>query len=219
MKPRFRNRVEAGQLLAAKLAGYAGRPNLLVLGLARGGVLVAHEVAKQLGAPLDVLVVRKLGVPCNEELAIGAIAPGGVCYLNDDIIELLDIESDAIGVVRLREEHELERREQLYRGDRPPLTVAGRPIIVVDDGVATGASMHAAVMFLHQHGATRVVVAAPVIARDAYRQLEAVTSEVVALAVPENLGSVGQWFAAFDAASDEDVRQCVGLRPVHPGSS
>lgn len=205
----FRNRRDAGRRLAARLQSYAAREGVVVLGLARGGVPVAAEVATSLGAPLDVLVVRKLGVPCQEELALGAIAPGGVCVLNDALIDSLGIESDAIGAVRLKEQRELERREELYRENRPPLLLRGKTVIVVDDGIATGATMHAAVIYLHQQNPARVVVAAPVIAPDTFRQLEASADDVVAVLVPSELMSVGQWYDDFAPTSDDDVRRVL----------
>lgn len=216
MKAPFRDRLDAGRQLGAKLAHFAGTPGLLVLGLPRGGVVVAHEVARELRAPLDILVVRKLGVPCQEELAMGAIGPGGVCVLNDEVIDLLDIETDAIGVVRLREERELERRELLYRGNRPAPDLRGRTLIVVDDGIATGSSMQAAVLCLHQHDPGRVVVAAPVVSRDAVGPLQALQTEVVALITTDKLRSVGGWFEDFSATSDAEVCRLLGVPMTEP---
>lgn len=215
----FRNRREAGQLLAGRLQHYAGREGLIVLGLARGGVPVAGEIAERLGAGVDVLVVRKLGVPCQEELAMGAIAPGGVCVLNHDLIDSLGIESDSIGAVRLNEQRELERREALYREGRSPPLLKGKIVIVVDDGIATGATMHAAVVYLHQQNPARVIVAAPVIAPDSFRELETSADEVVAVIVPADLASVGQWYHDFAPTSDDEVRQVLrrSLRVVSPG--
>lgn len=212
---RFKDRIAAGQALAERLRIYAGREGVVVLGLARGGVPVAGEVARRLGAPLDVIVVRKLGVPCQEELAMGAIAPGGVCVLNDELIEALGIESDSIGVVRLKEQRELERREALYRGERPPLPLSGKIAIVVDDGIATGATMHAAVIFLHQQNPARLIVAAPVIAPDTFRTLAAAGDDVIAVIVPKELLSVGEWYDDFSATSDEEVRRVLtGATPA-----
>lgn len=209
MARRFINRIEAGQMLAERLQNYAGREGVVVLGLPRGGVPVAAEIARSLGAPLDVIVVRKLGVPCQEELAMGAIAPGGVCVLNDELIDSLGIESDSIGAVRLKEQRELERREKLYRGHRPALSLQGKIAIVVDDGIATGSTMHAAVVFLHQQRPARVVVAAPVIAPDTYRALTTSVDEVVAVIVPKELFSVGEWYDDFSATSDDEVRRVL----------
>ena len=214
MKAQFIDRTSAGRLLAGQLQNYAGQPGVIVLALPRGGVPVAYEVARQLGAPLDVLVVRKLGVPCQEELAMGAIAPGGVCALNDELIDMLDIEVDAIASVRLHEQQELDRRERLYRENRPPLDVHDKVVIVVDDGIATGATMHAAIAFLHQQNAARVVVAAPVIARDTFRELQSIATEVVAVNTPDELGSVGLWYEDFSPTSDEEVRRLLGIKEL-----
>lgn len=205
MKTLFCNRVEAGRLLVARLAGYAGQAGTVVCGLPRGGVVVAAEVARGLKAPLEVLVVRRLGLPCQPELAMGAIAPDGVCVLNDDVIDRLDIESDAIGAVHLNEQRELERREQLYRAGRPALALRSKTAIVVDDGSASGSTLHAAIVYLHRQDVGRLVVAAPVIAAGAWRKLRSLASEVVALSVPETLKSVGEWFEDFAPTSDEEV--------------
>jgi len=172
-------------------------------------VPVASEVARQLGAALDVLVVRKLGVPCQEELAMGAIAPDGVCVLNDDLIDRLGIESDAIGAVRLQQEKELQRREQLYRGKRARAEVRGQTIIVIDDGIATGATMHAAVAYLRRQHPFKIVVAAGVIAPDTFRKLQEWADEVVAVMVPDELHSVGEWFRDFAQTTDEEVRRLL----------
>src|ERR687894_726738 len=159
--PRFRDRSEAGQLLAAKLADYADRPDVVVLALPRGGVPVAYEVARALGAPLDVFVVRKLGVPGHEEMAMGAIASGGVVVLNDDVIRALRINPQTIQRVAEREARELLRREQAYREGRPMRDLAGKTVILVDDGLATGSSMRAAIQALRKLGPARIVVAVP----------------------------------------------------------
>lgn len=219
MKPPFRDHLDAGRRLAAGLGAYATSPPPLVLGLPRGGVPIAQAVARALGAPLDVLVVRRLGVPCREELALGAIAPGGVCVLNDELIDALDVEVDTITALRRREEGELERSEALYRGDRPFPDVRGRTVIVVDDSIATGARMHAAILFLHRREAGHVVVAAPVIARKAFRDLSSVAAEVVAVLVPDDLANASHWFEVFSVPTDEEVRRRVGLgegQPVSP---
>ena len=162
---RFRDRTDAGRLLATHLGAYAGRPDVLVLALPRGGVPVAAEVAHALGAPLDVYVVRKLGVPGQEELAMGAIATGGVRVLNDEVVAALHIPEATIAAVAAREAQELARREQLYRGERPAPAVRGRVVLVVDDGLATGATMRAAVAALRKQGASRIIVAVPVVSR------------------------------------------------------
>lgn len=206
---RFEDRSEAGRLLADRLQAYAGQPGVVVLGLARGGVPVAGEVARHLGAPLDVLVVRKLGVPCQEELAMGAIAPDGVCVLNDDLIDRLGIEGDAIGAVRLQQEKELQRREQLYRGKRARGEMCGKTIIVIDDGIATGATMHAAVAYLRRQHPTKIVVAAGVIASDTFRKLKDWADDVIAVTVPDDLHSVGEWFRDFSQTTDDEVRRLL----------
>ena len=216
MKPRFKNRVEAGRELAAALVKYAWRPGVIVVGLIRGGVPVAHEVAARLGLPLEILAVRKLGVPCQEELAVGAIAPGGVCVLNDDLIEMLDIGGDVIGAVRLHEEQELERREQLYGGAAGVADAEGKTVIVVDDGVATGATMRAAVLYLRQQNAARIVVTAPVMAIEPLHELERLADEVVAVTVTRQLRGVGRWYEDFPPTTDEEVRKLSGLPETQP---
>src|SRR5438309_5737764 len=160
--PRYQNRTHAGQVLADRLSAYADRSDVLVLGLARGGVPVAYEVAKALHAPLDVFIVRKLGVPGHEELAMGAIATGGVCVLNEDVVQMLHIPDRVIEAVIAKEQQELERREHLYRDDRPPPDVRDCTIILIDDGLATGATMRAAIKALRQQHPARLVVAVPV---------------------------------------------------------
>jgi len=210
----FEDRSEAGRMLADRLQVYAGKPGVVVLGLARGGIPVASEVARQLGATLDVLVVRKLGVPCQEELAMGAIAPDGVCVLNDDLIDRLGIESDAIGAVRWQQEKELQRRELLYRGKRSRAEVRGRTVIVIDDGIATGATMHAAVSYLRRQHPEKIVVAAAVIAPDTFQKLNDWADDVVAVTVPEKLRSVGEWFRDFSQTTDDEVQRL--LRATDP---
>lgn len=209
MTPEFRDRRHAGQLLARALQPYAGRADTIVLGLPRGGVVVAAEVARELRLPLDTLVVRKLGMPYQEELAFGAIAPGGVCVLNDDLVDMLDIESDTIGSMRRREQRELERREHVYRGQRGAPLVRGQTILVVDDGIATGATMHAAIVYLHQAEAARVVVAAPVIAREAFRLFKGMVDDVIAVVVADDLEAVGCWYQDFTATTDDEVRRAL----------
>src|SRR5436305_5618591 len=179
MEPeRFRNRNEAGRLLAEKLTAYANRPDLLVLALPRGGVPVAYEAARALGAPLDVFVVRKLGIPGYEELAMGAVATGGVRVLNDQIVRRLDIPTYVIDAVAAREEQELARRERLYRGGRPPPDVRGRTVILLDDGLATGATMRAAVMALRELQPARIVVATPTASPEICEELKADVDDV-----------------------------------------
>src|SRR3954467_14388492 len=187
----FRDRHEAGRQLAEKLAPYANRPDVLVLALPRGGVPVAYEVARALGAPLDVFVVRKLGVPGYEELAMGAVATGGVRVLNDQIVNRLGIPQHIIDAVATREQQELARRERLYRGGRPPPDVRGRTVILVDDGLATGATMRAAVMALRQLRPARLVVAVPTAAPETCEALRAEVDEVICAITPEPFYAVG----------------------------
>jgi predicted phosphoribosyltransferase len=179
MPERFRNRNEAGRLLAEKLTAYANRSDVLVLALPRGGVPVAYEVARRLGAPLDVFLVRKLGVPGYEELAMGAVATSGVRVLNDQIVNGLGIPSYVIDAVAAQEQQELERRERLYRGSRPPPDLRGRTLILVDDGLATGATMRAAVMALRQLQPARIVVATPTASPEICEELRSEVDEVI----------------------------------------
>ncbi|WP_352432028.1 phosphoribosyltransferase [Pyrinomonas sp.] len=207
MLMRFRDRKEAGRLLAERLAPYAGRPDLVVLALPRGGVPVGREVARALGAPLDVFVVRKLGVPGQEELAMGAIASGGVRVLNEDVITYLGIPPEVVDAVTLRELRELERRERLYRGAAPPLRVAGRTVILVDDGLATGASMRAAVAALGRLHPKEIIVAVPVAAPATCESFQREMGvECVAVMMPEPFNGVGQWYEDFSQMSDDEVR-------------
>jgi putative phosphoribosyl transferase len=210
MPRRFRNRTEAGRLLAGHLLDYTGRPDVVVLGLARGGVPVAWEVAWRIAAPLDVLVVRKLGVPGEEELAMGAIGPGGAGVLDEELIGRLRIDRDAITAVCRREQRELERREYEYRGARPPPAVRGKTVIVVDDGIATGSTMRAAIGHLRAHQAARIVAAAPVIAEDTLPALRSVADEVVFVLAPADFGWVGKWFEEFPPTTDDEVRSLLG---------
>jgi putative phosphoribosyl transferase len=205
----FPNRAEAGRLLAEKLAQYAGRDDVIVLGLPRGGVPVAYEVARALGVPLDVFIVRKLGVPGFEELAAGAIASGGVRVLNDDVVRGLPNASEIIEAITAREAAELERRESSYRNGRPPPELRGRVVILIDDGLATGATMRAAVAALRQRGAAKIVVAVPVGAPDTCRELEAVADETVCVVAPEFFRAVGQYYEDFAQTSDEEVRDLL----------
>ena len=205
----FRNRREAGRKLAEKLAAYANRPDVLVLALPRGGVPVAYEVARALGAPLDVFVVRKLGVPGYEELAMGAIATGEVRVLNDDLVVRLGIPEYLIDAVTAREQEELKRRERLYRGGRPVPDVRDRTVILVDDGLATGSTMLAAVRALRQLQPARIVVAVPVAAADTCRALRAEADEVVCAVTPEPFHAVGLWYEDFTQTTDEEVRDLL----------
>ena len=202
---RFRDRRDAGQRLAAQLAGYAGRDDVVVLALPRGGVAVAYEVARALGAPLDVFLVRKLGVPGHEELAMGAIASGDVRILNHDIVRALGIPADVVERVATTERAELERRERAYRINRPPLEVRGRVVIVVDDGLATGASMRAAVCAVRAAGAARLVAAVPVGAPETCAELRPAVDEVVCASTPDRFYSVGFWYEDFSQTTDHEV--------------
>ena len=201
----FRNRSEAGKLLAEKLTAHANK-DVLVLALPRGGVPVAFEIAKTLKVPLELLLVRKLGVPGHEELALGAVASGGVRVLNDDIVESLGISQEIIELVTNREKAELERRENLYRGDKPFPKLQGKMVIVVDDGIATGATMRVAVKALRQRKAAKIIVAAPTSALDTYEQLQREANEVVCLATPEPYLAVGTWYDDFSQTTDEKVK-------------
>jgi putative phosphoribosyl transferase len=209
MERTFPNRIEAGRQLAEKLDKYAGREDVTVLGLPRGGVPVAFEVARRLGAPLDVFIVRKLGVPGFEELAAGAIASGGVRVLNEDVMRAIPHADEAIEAVTARETAELERREQIYREGRPPPEMRDRIVILVDDGLATGATMRAAVKALRQRGAAKIVVAVPVGPPDTCRELEEQADETVCLSTPAFFQAVGQYYEDFSQTSDEDVRELL----------
>lgn len=203
---RFRDRAEAGRALAANLRAYAGRDDVLVLALPRGGVPVGDEVARALGAPLDVFIVRKLGVPGQEELAMGAIATGGVRVLNEFVVRQLGIAGHVIDAVARREQAELERRAREYRGDRPPPEVRGRTVILVDDGLATGATMRAAAAALRRQGPARVVVAVPVAAAETCDALADEVDEVVCTLTPEPFYGVGMWYEDFAQTTDAEVR-------------
>jgi putative phosphoribosyl transferase len=209
MERAFENRAEAGRQLAEKLDEYEGRGDVIVLGLPRGGVPVAYEVAKRLRAPLDVFTVRKLGVPGFEELAAGAIASGGVRVLNQDVVRAIPHAEEAIEAVTARETAELERREQIYREGRPPPELRDRTVILVDDGLATGATMRAAVKALRQRGVAKIVVAVPVGPPDTCRELEQEADETICLSTPAFFQAVGQYYEDFSQTSDEDVRELL----------
>jgi putative phosphoribosyl transferase len=201
----FADRVSAGRDLGRKLVELGVAGPIIVLGLPRGGVPVACEVAAALDAPVDVLVVRKLGAPFNPELALGAIAYGGVTVFNEDLLRQLDLDETALDSVRARERKELERRERAYRGDRLPVAVAGATVVIVDDGMATGATMHAAVVATRALGPARIVVAVPTAAIDAVQRVERVADQVVALSTPEPYYGVGAWYSRFPQLSDAEV--------------
>ncbi|GAA6616110.1 phosphoribosyltransferase [Scytonema sp. NUACC26] len=203
---RFKDRTQAGQLLAKELAAYADRPDIVVLGLPRGGVPVAFEIAKTLNAPLDIFVVRKLGVPDQRELAMGAIASGGVRVLNEDIVRSLHITEAEIDQVATKEQHELERREHLYRGDRPFPKLQDRTVILVDDGLATGATMRAAFTALQKYNPAKTVVAVPVSAVETRDEFAAKVDEIICGLTPSPFYSVGLWYDDFPQTTDEEVR-------------
>jgi len=213
MRPqRFRNRIDAGRQLAEKLAAYANRPGVLVLALPRGGVPVGFEVARELGAPLDAFLVRKLGVPGYEELAMGAVATGGVRVLNDEIVRGLGISEHEIDAAAARELQELARRERLYRGDRPLPDIAGRTVILVDDGLATGATMRAAIAAVRQQQPARIVVAVPTASPDTCEALKAEADDVVCAMTPEPFLAVGHWYEDFTQTTDDEVRELLARR-------
>ncbi len=210
---RFRDRGEAGRLLGERLARELGAGEAVVLGLPRGGVPVARQVARALGAPLDVFLVRKLGLPQQPELAMGAIATGGVRVLNEDVVRELRLADEVIERVAEREEEELARRELAYRGGRPQPALDGRTVVLVDDGLATGATMRAAAEAVRLRGPRRVVVAVPTAPRHAVRDLRQVSDDVVALLMPEPFHAVGLWYEDFREVSDDEVRRLLELPP------
>jgi putative phosphoribosyl transferase len=205
----FQNRTDAGRRLAARLTSYAHRTDVLVLALPRGGVPVAYEVAKVLNAPLDVFLVRKLGVPGHEELAMGAIAGGGVRVLNEDIVNYLRIPDEVINAAAAREQRELERQSRAYRGNRLPPDVKGRVVILIDDGLATGSTMRAAAASLRLQKPRRIVVAVPVSSRETCDELRSEVDEIVCAVTPEHFQGVGLWYEDFSQTSDEEVRELL----------
>ncbi len=208
-RTRFSNRHDAGRRLAGHLADYTGRSDVVVLGLPRGGVPVAYEVARVLGAPLDVFLVRKLGVPGHEELAMGAIASGGVQVINDDVVSAIGVGQAEIDQVAARELAHLERQEHAYRGDRPPLDPTGRVAILVDDGLATGATMRAAVAALRDRGAGAIVVAVPTAPRETCEAFAREVEAVVCASTPDPFMAVGLWYRDFAPVSDGEVRSLL----------
>jgi predicted phosphoribosyltransferase len=213
----FANRREAGRILASLVMKYADRGDVLVLALPRGGVPVAFEVARALNVPLDVFIVRKLGVPGHDELAMGAIATGGVRVLNEDVVNSLELEPEVIDAVAAREEKELARRERLYRGARPAPDVHGRTVILVDDGLATGSTMRAAVAALRKQRPARIVVAVPVAAPETCEEFKTEVDEAICAATPRMFNGVGRWYEDFSQTTDDEVhellaqaRSCVG---------
>lgn len=209
MTMRFRDRSEAGRILADELERYRGRPDLLVLALPRGGVPVGFEVADALGAELDVFLVRKLGVPGHEELAMGAIATGGVRVLNEEVIAQLRISETNIAQAAAQQQKELERRERLYRGDRPPPEARGRTVILVDDGLATGSSMRAAVAAVRTLQPDRIVVAVPAASPATCREFQSEVDEVVCAITPEPFYAVGAWYDDFEQTTDDEVKELL----------
>jgi putative phosphoribosyl transferase len=211
---RFRDRGEAGELLADRLQEYAGNDEVVVLALPRGGVPVGFQLARRLRAPLDVVVVRKLGVPGREELAFGAIASGGVIVLNDSLVAALGISAERVARVVDRERLELERRERLYRDGRPPLELQGRRTIIVDDGLATGASIRAAAKAAQRRGPASTTIAVPVAARQTCDELRRDLDEVVCVWTPERFLSVNSWYDDFSQTTDEEVCRLLGQADV-----
>ena len=209
MLTQFRDRKEAGTLLAAQLATYANQQNVIVLALPRGGVPVGFEIAQALHVPLDVIVVRKLGVPGQEELAMGAIATGGIRILNKDVVQFLDISDEVIDEITTQEIQELERRERLYRGERPAYDISGRTVILVDDGIATGATMQAAVAAIKLRQPTRIIIAVPTAAPSTCDEFAAEVDQLVCVIRPEPFIAVGYWYRQFSQTTDEEVRSLL----------
>jgi putative phosphoribosyl transferase len=206
---RYRNRTEAGKVLAAELSAYKDRADVIVLALPRGGVPVAFEVAAALAAPLDVFLVRKLGTPGQSELAMGAIASGGIRVLNSSVIEYLGIPDQVIDAVSAREQEELVRREREYRYDLPPIDVRGRTVILIDDGLATGSTMKAAIVALRQREPARIVVAVPVAPRSTCDELREEVDELVCPQSPDHFDGVGRWYDDFSQTTDGQVRELL----------
>jgi|SRR5436190_2899030 len=209
MGPRFQDRADAGRYLARLLDRYAGDPSVVVLALPRGGVPVGYEIAKALEVPLDVFLVRKLGVPGYEELAMGAIASGGVRVLNSEVVRRLNIPQRTIEAVEREELAELQRRETLYRGGRPPVSVDNHEVILVDDGLATGASMRAAVQALRQMKPASIVIAVPVGSPDTCEELRSLVDDVICGECPEPFFAVGTWYSNFQQTTDDEVRELL----------
>jgi predicted phosphoribosyltransferase len=214
----FRDRSEAGRRVAARIAQLDLAGEVIVLGLPRGGVPVAYEVAAELDAPLDVLVVRKLGAPFDPELAIGAIA-GGVTVLNQPLIDALGLDEGSVELVRRREEQELRRRERAYRGDKPLLELSGKTVIIADDGMATGATMEAAVTAVRALGPAEIIAAVPTSARDSLARIEAVADRVITLETPDPYYGVGAWYADFSQLDDGDVVAAIDRASARPRRS
>ena len=218
MVSRFRNRRDAGRRLAAELRTYANRSDVIVLALPRGGVPVGYEVATALGVPLDVFVVRKLGLPWHEELAMGALASGGVRILDDDLIRVARVSTQDIERVTATEQVELERRERRYRGDRPFPDLTGKTVLLVDDGLATGSTMRAAVAALRQEVPRSIVVAVPVAAPPTCDAFRDIADDIVCAETPEPFRAVGLWYDDFSQTTDEEVHELLVQAGVPPGS-
>ncbi|MEN9470150.1 MAG: hypothetical protein RL630_1883 [Verrucomicrobiota bacterium] len=211
MNARFKDRKDAGRILADKLSKYTNHPNAVILALPRGGVPVAYEVAQELGLPLDVLIVRKLGVPNHEELAMGAIASGGIRYLNRSVIESLRILPETLEDVERREALELMRREALYRGNRPPLQVEGRIVILIDDGIATGSTMRVAIQLLRAQHVKKIIVATPAAPPSAKWEIEPLVDEFIAVVLPTDFYGVGQFYEDFAQMDDDTIYELVQM--------
>jgi putative phosphoribosyl transferase len=215
----FRDRVDAGRQLAARLTEFAGRQDVVVLGLPRGGIPVAHEVATLLGVPLDVFLVRKLGVPGQSELAMGAIASGGVEVLSHEMIRDLGIPQALVVQVAVKERVELERRDSLYRAGRAAAIVEGRTVLLIDDGVATGSTMEAGIVALRHLAPARLVVAVPVGARETCERLRSIADQVVCVATPVPFEAVGAWYEEFSQTTDDEVIRLLGTAPDDRGTA
>lgn len=215
----FQNRAQAGQVLATRLAAYANQPGVIVVALPRGGVPVAYPVALALNAPLDVLPVRKLSLPEEPELALGAIAPGNIRVQNTELIDALHIPQEYLDKIAQEERKELTRREHQYRPDRPPLEVAGKVVILVDDGLATGMTMQAAIKALKALQAARIVVAVPVAASEVYYEIKGLVDEVVCVLTQERLYSIGEWYLDFSQTTDTEVSRLLAQAAARPPTS
>jgi putative phosphoribosyl transferase len=213
----IRDRAEAGQILATKLKQYAKKPDVIILALPRGGVPVAYQVATILDLPLDIFLVRKLGVPGQEELAMGAIASGGVRVLNHDVIQSLQIPESIIDSIAAKEQRELERREKFYKQEAPPFDLKNKTVILIDDGLATGATMRAAAEALKQQEVNKIVIAVPVAAESTCRELSQLVDEVVCVLTPEPFYGVGYWYDDFSQTSDSEVIEL--LKKIHHGAT
>lgn len=214
MKQRFHDRTEAGKLLAAQLGEYADRSDVWVLGLPRGGVPVAYQIAQALNLPLDICLVRKLGVPGQPELAMGAIAPGNIMVLNDEILRSIGISRLALQQVLEDEKQELERRDRTYRENRPEPDVQGKTVLLVDDGIATGSTLRAAIATLRQKHPQEIVVAVPVASVSACELLRAIVDKIICLSTPEPLNSIGMWYLDFSQTSDQEVKHLLAQQTI-----